>query len=201
MLDANSYGHAAPETKTINVEANLLSERLGEREKHIEAARRRLLLIFLTLIVGLAALPPLYRMEARAHKSAVAAKTRADEMGAVLTQVMHEEQGVRPKLATEELRIRVQKQTQELLGHMYLVMNAVTKSIVLGSLKAEVVSGDIKISGGADAESYGDARAFISTAGEGPNVQDMVLSSTRRSDALGNNGVAFDFIKRVKVGS
>lgn len=200
MRDASSYGHGALESRTINVEANLLAARLGERERIVEGSRRRLAVILLTVVAGGLALPPLFRLQNKAKLNALHAQQRVAALAANMTSLSQAQTAVQPKLAIEEMRAYVKLQARTYLGHLFLVMNAVPKSVVLGNLKGELMGGELKITGQADAEDYGAARNFVSNAGEGPNVQDTVLSTTRRSDTLGPAGVSFDFIKRVKTG-
>lgn len=199
MLGANSSGHGAPESRTINVEANLLAQRLAERDRLLEAVRRRLLLMGLTLVVGFAALPPLFRMQSSAALRAQKSYKRAQELGTAVSTLQKQVESLQPRFAMDDMRKKVAENCDLFLGNIAFVMNSVPTTIALSTFRAEAIGGELKISGLADAENYSAARSFISAAGESKGATDIVLASTRRSDALGPNAVAFDFVKRVKV--
>jgi hypothetical protein len=198
VLDTSSFGHVH-ETRNINVEANLLAQRLEERERVLAAAKKRLALTGLVLISSLVCLPMLFRLQAEASARAAQLSSRASEVAGALATLQKQHDAQQPKLAGEEMRKAVEQRAKLFLGNLCAVLNAVPESMVLGSIKAEALSGEMRIGGQANAEAYANARGFLAAAGAGENVLDMVLSATHRNDALGPTGVSFDFVKRVRL--
>jgi Tfp pilus assembly protein PilN len=179
----------------------LLSERLVERDHLADKSRRKLVSIALTLVgIGIV-LPPIHGLMQKETASATAAQERSKQLAATLATLERERDSYKPRVAIDEMRKTCLSYAENFLGQTSFVLNAVPPSVALQTIRTAVTGGEIKINGQAEAEDYASARTFVDAAGKGPNVEDMLMASTRRSDTLGTAGVAFDFSKRVRAGS
>lgn len=199
MLEANSFGRVAPKIKTINVEANLLAQRLEERQAIRQQATRRLAALASCLLAACIALPPLFQLAAAASKAVDAAAGKEAELATRLRETQERRKNVQPILDEIDLQERCRRNAKVLIGETTLLLGGTSPRMAVGSVKAEVASGSLRLSVIAEAESYGAAREFVSTAGEGKKVESATLLSMRRSDTLGADGVRFEFVKKIGV--
>lgn len=197
MQDMSSHGRVSPKTKSINVEANLLSERVAERLRIAEASRNRLLLIIAVLgFLGLVA-PPLYQFQAVEAAKVKNAQVEHDKVHETLAALQKQVDEASPKVQEGELLILLRNQANEFIGQTILLMNCTTEGVAISTLEADVMSASMTLKCSADAQGFEDAQAFAANAKSGPFAKDVFLSSARLSTALGGKGVGFDLIKRV----
>jgi type II secretory pathway pseudopilin PulG len=199
VLDVNSLGRAAPEIKRIDVEANLLSERIEERERLADQIQKKLIALALVLVAGAATLPPLVRLHNRAAVVAAEAQKAQADLQAKLAATQQEQQSALPILEEQKLLQDAEANTRAFLGQVTLFFNQASPQIALGSVRADVTAGELKIQAKADAEQYAAARDFTAQSNRGPGTISAVLVAQRPSDVLHENGVYFELVKRAKV--
>jgi hypothetical protein len=193
-------GREAPSTqKRIDVEANLLQDWLQERRELRKQLHIRLTAIAVIAVVGGASIVKL-----NAQRTALAAEVKPLEKRLkVLNQDYAE---LAPAASAGESEAEIVKTTaltqsygQRFLGEMIALMNNSSGSMALSSFKQDVLGGEVKQSGQADAENYLSANDFIQRNNDPAKHSNAVLVSTSRSDVLANDGVSFQFVKKVRI--
>lgn len=201
MLDVSSYGRVAPKTKSINVNANLLSQRIAERARLHDSIRKR---IALTLMIGICAilfLPPIYRAKNAAAEQLVRHQKQAATLAAQLKNIKDEQDKVGPTVQNAKLLAAIRKNRSEFLGQVLYFLNTSNPSVGLEFMKATASSGTLDISSRVTAIDYQSAANFVDANEHSPHSQGTSLNSLRanQADPTGN-GVTFEFAKKVKVG-
>ena len=112
VLDVSSHGRVAPKTKTINVNANLLSQRLAEREHIREWIRKRLIFIGLCIVVAVIALPPLHRAQRKALANAAQLKKKEAAIAQQVIDLQKQQDTVKPAVASEHLLSSIGKNSR-----------------------------------------------------------------------------------------
>lgn len=197
MLDASSLGRAQPKTKTINVEANLLSERIAERTRTGESSRTRLFGIGLVLTVLFLVGPALYRLQSAAGVRASTAKAVAAKLDTQLAELERRAESAQPTVDDDAIVQSLRSADQRFLAHCVATLNSVTSGVAISGVRAEVSSGALIIKVAADAESFEQAQAFLANVKEGRRVKEAFLGSARASTTLGNGGFGFDLQAKV----
>lgn len=200
MSEASSSGHAAPKIKSIDVHANLLSQRLFEREQLGRTIRRKLLAIFAALIAAGAVLPFLYTSALSAMTRASIAERENTKLKTELTKVREAAKLVQPRIQSRNLVAKCRGFAGAFLGQIIQLMNAPTGHVAMANLRADVVGGDLKLLVKADAEDFASAEDFLRRAREGGSPEDAGFTWTRRSDVLKNGGVSFELAKKATIG-
>ena len=199
MLDVSSHGRVAPKTKTINVNANLLSQRLAEREHIREWIRKRLIFIGLCIVVAVIALPPLHRVQRKALANAAQLKKKEAAIAQQVIDLQKQQDTVKPAVASEHLLSSIGKNSREFLGHVFLLLDNVSPAISLSTFKANMNSGMLELGTQADAINYQAAQVFVAECERTPRQQGTYVSSMRSNSEVGDEGVSFDFSQRVKL--
>jgi hypothetical protein len=201
MLEATTSGSAPVSSRTINVEANLLLEWLSESRRVRERAARLFLYLLSVLLAACVTCPLLYTALRSAQDRSGAAKGVLAIASAELEALDEERERLQPRMDESAMRKRLRDNAHAFLAHPILVMNAAPPEIAFQTIRITVVSGTLTIHCSADSETYQAAQAFAESAGKGPNLQSSLLSTVRRNDRLAPDGVGFDYVKEVKVGS
>jgi hypothetical protein len=197
VLDASLHGRAAPKTKTINVEANLLAERIAERERLREAIIKRIAAIATIVVVAGVSLPFLWKTQAGFAVQAAVAQKMEKGLQTKLAAIQQKQSTAEPVLANQAMAKKVHAQAESFLGQVTLFFNGASENMALTDVKAEVVAGELKISAKAEAENYTVAHEFVGSNSEGPKVKEVILISVRRSGQLAAEGVTLDMVKKV----
>ncbi len=201
MLEASSPGRGLPKTKSINVEANILDGWLRERNRLVDRVTRRVLGIIIVLLIGCATLPKLWSMYSVAKgKDAVASKTLAT-IATRLNATQKASADAQPILDQDSMLQESRKKMELAVDHVLLILNAAPSNVAIASLKAEVMGGELTIQCKADAAGSDSGRAFVDEASKGPSTLSALQAFTRSSDVFGDKSIAFNFVKRVKVGN
>lgn len=193
-------GREAPSTvKRIDVEANLLQDWIQERRDLRKQVQARIGATAAVVICGFFAVAKLNEM-----RIGIAASERPVQSR--LNYLNQEYANVQPAAAngTSELEIAkttelTKKYSDAFMGQMVSLLNNASTSMALSSLKQDVLGGEVKQTGQADAENYYTANEFIQRNNDPTKNTNAVLVSTSRSDVLANDGVSFQFVKKVKV--
>jgi hypothetical protein len=199
MQDVSSHGRAQRSGKSINLEANILSEWTGATLALRQRIKLRVAALASVIIVGSLVLPQLNGISAGAAarvETAGVRNTAAAKLAADLDRGAKENQ---PAVQAARMLVDSKRNLDTLLGNVTLVINAVPTSATFDTVHAEVVSAQLTITCKSQAESNAAGQAFVDAASKGPNVMYAVQASTMKSSLLADDGVAFDFIKRVNL--
>lgn len=199
MQDASSPGQTRRSGKSINLEANILSEWSGTTAELRQRIQVRLLALGATLVFGLVTIPQLNRLSDAATARATAAAVRNSQASRLATDSDRRAKAAQPLVQQAARQSESHANLDVLLGNMTLVVNAVPTSVAFDVLHAEVMDAELTITCKSQAESTTAGQAFVDAASKGPNVVYAVQASTMKSTVLADDGIAFDFIKRVNL--
>lgn len=191
-MEVSSPGRVQPKIKSIDVEANLLAERIAERERLLEALTRKALAALGVLIFALLVLPLVYRMQARVAGAAHAAALIEADVAKKLAARKAVLNAMLPKVEGTALVERVHSDSFSVLSLLSGFVDASNDRMVLSSLRGEVVGGDVKTVARADAESYSAAREFVDAIGRLPGTKSAVLKQWRQNEEFGAGAVNFE---------
>jgi hypothetical protein len=195
----SSHGRVAPKTKTINVEVNLLAQRIAERDRLFTAAVRKLMLLGVAVVVSAVLLPTLFKLQSSAALEAKVAVSKKQALAGTLASLNSQQESAKPLIADKDLTDRLEVSSEIFRGHVTLLLNSATPDMAFQNLRAEANGTELKMTCKLDAETYPAVQAFVAAASKGPNVINAILLSQKRGQELGESSVSFDFVKRVKL--
>lgn len=200
MVEASSPGRVSPKIKSIDVEANLLSERMSERERLLDALSRKGLAALALLVFTVFVLPAAYqiqsRMAAKEKTIAVEESTVARKLSDLKTQLA----GVQPGIQDNQMLDLSRTYSGNFLSQITALLESSSSRMVFSGLKCEVLGGDLKVSAKAQAESYADARVFVDKSAKLPKTKSAVLKQWRQDAEFATSGVAFEVERVAEVG-
>jgi hypothetical protein len=192
-----------PNSKSINLEANILTEWYAS-----DAQMRRQLTTRLGLLIGVSVfamiiLPIEFSWGKRTAATAKTlnqqlaqdqvAKRRADDI----------ESAEKPIVQEHEMDRATKAGVDTLLGNLVLLMNATPTSVAMETFHAEAMDSALTIRCQCSAETFQAGQDFVEAASKGPNVTYAVQASTMKSSELSkphsDDGIAFDFEKKVNL--
>jgi len=200
MVDVSSPGRALPKTKSINVEANLLAERLGERGRLLDAMSRKAFWGVGILVFALMVLPSAYRVQDRLAKKA---SDRAAEANVVMREVADKQSildSAKPVVEDSRMLADSRRFSENLLRELSVVLSSTDAEMVFSSVKVEILGGEMKLSGRADAKSYRVARDFVNRISKATGTKSASLKQWRLNDDFGPNAVGFEIERIAEVG-
>lgn len=201
MFDANTAGRAAPpKSKTINVEANLMAQRLIERRALLESNRRRVLILSAIIFSAMLSLPALVAWLSAATDAAQGAERRESQLRKRIADMKVKQDSARPVIQESQLLSVVGIRSNAYLGRLAQFLNCVETDMALSSLKVEVIAGQMKITSTAEAESYETYKKFVTRCQEAVGMDNVFPRSVKASSLLGPKGVVFDIEHKAKVG-
>jgi hypothetical protein len=193
------HGRAAPKSKSINVEANLLEERLVRRERVRTIARNRVGLLFVACGLAFLVLPPMYRMERAAAAKHSFMSIQEKHMQSRLAELKKVQDTAKPIIEDQQIIASLHRHAHEFLGQMSLFLDHVNPSLSLVSVSSKVDSASIEVDAQVQAISYKAAFDFVSLASKTPNSKEPIISSMNSNAALGKDAVTFDFQQKIGV--
>lgn len=200
MVEASSPGRVSPKIKSIDVDANLLSERITERERHLEALSRRGLAGFGVLVFAIVALPTSYGLQGKMAERAHAVATREADAAKRLADRKAVLAALQPKMQSTAMLATIRGYSGDFLKQFASFTNSANSRMVFSGVKAEVNGGQVRLSGRADAESYGAAREFVDRLAKLPQTKSAELKQWRQNDEFAEGGVAFEVERVAEVG-
>ena len=199
MLDASSHGRVAPKSKSINVEANLLSQRIEERTSIRSEIRKRLAIASIALLIVLIGFPPVYRFHSAETKAYKEVADRDKLLAAQLETLKKTQEQLQPILNDQNLFKSIKSHGNEVLGQLVLFLNNASPHLSLTSISTTVKDGKIEIAANAMATSYMVAADFIKESAKGPNSDGTELGTMGNNPVLGPEGVTFNLTKKIRV--
>jgi hypothetical protein len=191
-------GREAPSTKRIDVEANLLQEWLIERKDTKKNIQLRLVGIVAIACAGVWGISTLSTMKAGINKSAAGTAQRLKAVQAQFAEVTPAA-GDNSAADIQKMVETAKKNGDAFMGQTVALLNTVSEQMALSGLKVDVLGGEVKLSGAADAETYYAANEFIQHNNDPAKGMTATQVTTSRSDTLAMDGVSFQFVKKVRV--
>lgn len=200
MPPTSSLGAAPPKQRTINVEVNLLAEWL-ERRNRLRDERLRWTGILATLVVvSVVSLPYLSDIAAAQQSRSQKAISGAGGRSAALITLQQQQSVVQPKIDSDAMVQDCRRRAKQFMSEFFSVLNATTPKMAVETIDASVLGGEVTIRTKAQAETYLAAQEYVELAGKGTRVKSAILSTARQNKTLGQEGVTFEFAKRLEVG-
>lgn len=201
MIGTSSSGFGQqPKTRSLDLEANLLAERIQERQAVFAASKKALALILLLVFASVLILPYLAGKVATKRADYLKANKRALALAAQLQEAKAAKDAASQTLVFNNMLNETKARAETFCGRIILLLNLVPPNVALSTMKAEVLGGELQIRSVADAESLSGARSFVQQAANIPASKDSLLVSAKRNDTLADGGVGFEFIHRAQVG-
>lgn len=192
-------GRAAPDSeKRIDVDANLLGEWLSERALLYRGLRSRALGILAIAVLGSWGVGALAQSKAALSKRAAPVAQRLKAVDADYAAITPDEGDSAAAIST--MLDATKKKGDAFVGQIITMMNSAPPTIALSSLKADILGGEEKLTGQADAETFYAANEFIQHNNAPDKGMNATQLSTSRSDVLAPGGVSFQFVKSMRVG-
>lgn len=192
-------GREAPSTKRIDVEANLLDEWVLERRETKKQIQLRLVAMAGIIGLGVWATGNLlhWRSGFAAKEAPVAQRLKAvqGQYAEIVPAA-----GANAPADFRGMAQGTKKNADAYMAQIVALMNSASPSMALSNLKADVLGGEVKLTGTADAETYYAANEFIQRNNDASKGMNATQVSTSRSDLLSTDGVSFQFVKKVRVG-
>jgi hypothetical protein len=199
MLEASTSGHGQHKNKTINAEVNLLSEWMRQRDTLGEQITRTAVVLIIFTLLTFGSAPFLLRAFFESASRVHGAQVVFDGKTAALATNEQKKLAATPKLDQGAMHDTVVREAKQFLGQTMLVLNASGAGMAFGSVRADVVSGDLTINCSAVAESNSVVQTFLDHAAQGPNVKSTLLRTAQPDKILAPEGVAFEYVKGVEV--
>ena len=199
MQDMSSHGRAQRSGKSINLEANILSEWSGATAELRQRIRIRTIALAIVVCGGGIALPQLCGMSGAMAARSATARARNARAAKVASDLDRRSKAEQPLVQEAKMMADSKNNLNTLLGNITLVVNAVPTSVTFDTVRAEIMDAELTITCKSQAENDASGQAFVDAASKGPNVAYAVQASTMKSNVLASDGVAFDFIKKVNL--
>lgn len=192
-------GHARHEHRSVNVELNLLTERLRERKRLVEQTRRWSLALVGSLVFSVLLVTGLLDWYRNTKADAARLNLKRSRLAEPAATLKARAEVAGRQLDVSAMLSASSDNTGRFMGALLSALNSIPPTVAISKLHAEVIGGTLTVTGGADAESLRDAQELVLSLKQGQS--EVVLTSARRNDYLGAGGVGFEFILKTKVGS
>lgn len=200
MVDANLTGLGSAKTRTINVEVNLLNEWTSSRAAMQVEIQRQAFVLTGVCLAGLILLPSVSTWHGRVSagtNESVKMRDAALSQQKNLAKTVAE---ITPSLDFAEMRQNCNTYRNHLFTEAKKFLEATPETVRFDSLKIEAMGGELSFKVVANARSAADGRRFVEAAGRGRNVSATNQTAIRQSPVMGEDGIVFDYLKKVKVG-
>lgn len=192
-------GREAPSAKRIDVEANLLEQWLEERSRARRMIQMRLVGIGVILVATVGVATVLGRSRSAVSKKQSAVAQRLKAVRREYAEIVPATGDADPQATVDAILTGAKRNADAFMAQVVDLMNSASPAIAFSTLKADVLGGEVKLTGQADADTYYAANEFILRNNDATKGMNATQISTQRSDLLANDGVLFQFVKRVKV--
>lgn len=200
MLDTSTAGRAQLRSRSINVEANLLSQRINERARLNDQIRKKLAAVAVLSGAAILVVPQLYFWQIRQAKSSGVAAIAQAEIRRQMEEVESLQKSNQPKITEAKVGQRVQARSAGFMTNLTRFFNACGPTIAVISTKVDIVGGQLQISAKADAESYAAYQKFVERLQREAGPENVAPKSVRSSADLGPETVIFEIAYRSKLG-
>ncbi|MEI7576647.1 MAG: hypothetical protein WCK51_07125 [Armatimonadota bacterium] len=200
MVDANLTGLGSAKTRSINVEVNLLNEWSSSRAAMQVEIQRQMLVLAGVCLAGLVLLPAVSTWRSNVFEGTNESVKKRDAALRDQKQLAKTVAEVTPSLDFAEMRGNCNKYRNYLFNESHKFLESTPETVRFDSLKIEAMGGELSFKVVANARSAADGRRFVEAAGRGRNVSASNQTAIRQSQVMGDDGVVFDYLKKVKVG-
>lgn len=191
-------GREAPSTKRIDVEANLLEDWLIKRRSIKKEIQLRVAGIAGVALLGCWGLSGINQWRAGIVAKEQPVRQRLKAVQGQYAQVVPTNSGT-PDADIQKMVATAKTHSDAYMAQVIALLNSTSPSMALSSLKIDVLGGEVKMTGQADAETYYAASQFIQLNNDATKGMNAAQLSTSRSDLLATDGVLFQFVKKAKV--
>jgi cell division protein FtsB len=199
MIGTSTSGYAQHKNRSLDLEANLLAERIEEHERVYAVSKKRIITIVLILFISAFVLPYIHNSQVKAIQNAKSANAKVSALTKEFSTIQQNHVETTQQLAIQAMKDKALVRSRLFTGSLIQVLNNAPSSIALSGLRAEVIGGELQIRGAADAESLTAARSYIQSCGNHPSAIESLLVSAKRNDMLGTGGIQFEFVHRTGV--
>lgn len=200
MVDANLTGLGSAKTRSINVEVNLLNEWSASRASMQIEIQRQIFGLVGTCLIGLVLLPALNAWRGRVFAGTSSITQNLGKLMKERAELAKTVAEVTPSIDFATMRGKTNLYRNSLFKETQKFLVATPDAVRFDSLRIEANGGELTFKVVANAKTAADGRRFVETASRGRNVSASNQTAIRQSQALGRDGVVFDYLKRVKVG-
>lgn len=198
-MEASFLGSGQPKSKSINVEADILSEWAVQRQKSVRRGQLVLLGITSSIVALLLFVP---QMNSLSETFRLEVNVKEQELKG-LNAVMASLQGNFDRAKPEMERARLLKERREFLnaaiGQIRQVSNSTQGSIVFNTLSFSVTGGQFAFQGRGFADGDESLKRFMEELAKGSGSPKASLLVQRPQTTLGPNGREFDFVRKSSV--
>lgn len=191
-------GRESPSAKKIDVEANLLEDWIAERRRTARDIQLRIVAVLGVAAAGIWAFSALSQWKAGFASKEHPVAQRLHAIRQQLVQVQPSGTAI-SEAEIEKMIATSRTHADAFVAQVIALMNSAPSSMAISAIKIDVLGGEMKMTGQADAENYYAANEFILRNNDPAKGMSSTQTSTSRSDLLGTDGVAFQFVKKVKV--
>lgn len=191
-------GREAPSTKRIDVESNLLEEWLIERRDTKKQIQLRIVAVAGIAFLGVWGVTDINKWRAGYAAKQKPVEQRLKAVQGQYLQIVPTSTGT-PDADIQKIIAVSKTHGDAYMAQVIALLNSGSSSMALSSIKVDVLGGEVKITGQADAENYYAANEFITRNNDPARGMTATQLSTSRSDLLAVDGVSFQFVKKAKV--
>jgi hypothetical protein len=196
MPSVSSHGHAPASPKTIDVRANLLEEWIVQRRRTEDRFRRYFITSIVLIASSIGIVPGLIGLGKAAYAKQAAEQKVAVSIANRAKALEDEGQLKDPQAVRQKMLAKSSQKLREFCDAMAGALNAAPEGVVLSRLRGEMLSGELDITGEADAVDEAAARGTVNRLSAVSDVNAALLTASKPSPNLAKSGVQFEFLAR-----
>lgn len=199
MLDTSTAGRGLPKARSINVEANLLTERNQELASLQRQMSRKLGHLVVISVIGVGVIAGLYAWLQEASESQQTATRQATEAATQLAALRDLKAKTEPAMKQEDMRQLVNARADAYLKNLQGFFGNTRQNMMLESVKAELIAGNMKITIRGLGEDYDAYQSFVQRLQLTAGQKNVTPRSARRSTELGPDSMVFEVVQTQPV--
>ena len=203
MPDVSLHGRVAPKSKSINVEANLLAERM-ENQRRVQDFLRQRTLALLIVILGTALLIPPLKHASEAASIRYQKFSAQDKLISARFDAFKQQQDSEKPIEQDvEALTQIHRCARQFVGQTILFLNQVNPNLFLNSLSIEAKDRRLKFTAQAEASSYDAAKSFLIDLGASSKTDKDSQTNLLQMNSDGSfwpDGINFAIEHQVTVG-
>jgi hypothetical protein len=199
MLDTSTAGRGLPKARSINVEANLLTERNQELASLQRQMSRKVMRLTVILTAGLGACTGLFFWLQESTDVQQTASRQAAEASTQLSALRDLKARTEPAMKQEDMRQLVNARADGYLKTLEGFFGNTRQNMMLESLKVELIAGNMKLTIRGLGENYDAYQGFVQRLQRTAGQKNVTPRSARRSTELGPDSMTFEVIQTQSV--
>ncbi len=197
-MNDSSFGSAGLKNRSINVNANLLSEWIAEQARLRREVVRYAALLGGALVLVVTAMPPLLSAASTEAGHGADLRRQIASFDASLKTADRARQAAQPALVVKTMCDRTTGSFGRFLGQLNRALGAGNARTAISSMRLDITGGEAHLVVVADAEEDGAADAYARNVSEEGAKVDAITSS-HPSTLLAAQGIGFTYEKRIGV--